>query len=178
VSGARDDSGIELACLEVHGQFYGVDVQQVREIVRSQVVTPLPQAPGLIEGVIDLRGAIVPVVDLGRALVHRASREGPRARIAIVEVDGLVFGLRIDAAADVVAVEAGGIGEPPPLVAQAGYEAVRAVVRRAGDHPILVLSLEHLLERIFRSALGGGAAPGEAGPTPNGAETGAGRPEA
>jgi purine-binding chemotaxis protein CheW len=177
VNGARDDSGVELACLEVHGQFYGVDVQQVREIVRSQAATPLPQAPGLIEGVIDLRGAIIPVVDLGRALGNRPSREGPRARIAIVEVDGLVFGLRVDAAADVIAVDAGEVGEPPPLVAQAGYEAVRAVVRRAGDHPTLVLSLEHLLERIFRSALGGGAASGEAGPAPGAAESGAGRSE-
>jgi len=150
-----DESRIELACFEVHGQLFGIDVQQIREIVRSQTVTPLPRAPGLIEGVMDLRGAIIPVIDAGRALGDRPSSEGPRARIAVLELDGLVFGLRVDAAADVVAVAAGDIGEPPPLVSHAGYEVVRAVVRRAEGLPTLVLSLEHLLERVYRSALGG-----------------------
>jgi len=155
VSPALDDARVELACFEVHGQQYGIEVQHIREIVRAQTVTPLPRAPGLIEGVIDLRGAIVPVVDAGRVLGDRPSSEGPRARIAILELDGLVFGLRVDAAADVVAVAAGDIGEPPPLVSHAGYEVVRAVVRRAEGLPTLVLSLEHLLERVYRSALGG-----------------------
>lgn len=154
-----DDTGAELACFEVHGQHYGVEVQHVREIVRALTVTPLPRAPGLIEGVIDLRGVIVPVIDAGRALCDRPCGEGPRARIAILELDGLVFGLRVDAAADVVAVRGADIGEPPPLVAHAGYEVVRAVVRRAEGTPILVLSLEHLLERVYRSALGRGSEP-------------------
>ena len=150
---AVDDDCVELACFEVRGQLFGIDVQQIREIVRSQAVTPLPQAPGLIEGVIDLRGAIVPVVDLGRALGGHPIEDGRRARIAIVEVEGLVFGLRVDAAADVLAVSAADVDAPPALVAQAGYDAVRAVVRREGAAPALVLSLEHLLESVYRSAL-------------------------
>lgn len=161
-----DEAHLELACFEVHGQGFGIDVQQIREIVRSQSVTPLPRAPGLIEGVIDLRGAIIPVIDAGRALADRPSAEGPRARIAIVEADGLVFGLRVDAAADVVAVAAGDVGEPPPLVSHAGYDAVRAVVRREGAPPILVLSLEHLLEGVYRSALGGQSRTGSGGADP------------
>lgn len=160
MSPASDDAPVELACFEVHGQPYGIDVQHIREIVRAQTVTPLPRAPGLIEGVIDLRGTIVPVIDAGRALGDHPSQEGPRARIAILELDGLVFGLRVDAAADVVAVAAGDVGEPPPLVSQAGYETVRAVVRRADGLPTLVLSLEHLLESVYRSALGGRESPG------------------
>lgn len=155
MSPAQDDTVVDLACFEVHGQHFGIDVQHIREIVRAQTVTPLPHAPGLIEGVIDLRGTIVPVIDAGRALGERPSREGPQARIAILELDGLVFGLRVDAAADVVAVAAGDVGEPPPLVAHAGYETVRAVVRRAAGLPTLVLSLEHLVESVYRSALGG-----------------------
>jgi purine-binding chemotaxis protein CheW len=161
VSPPLDDARIELACFEVHGQQYGIDVQYIREIVRAQTVTPLPRAPGLIEGVIDLRGAIVPVIDAGRVLGERPSGPGPRARIAILELDGLVFGLRVDAAADVVAVAANDVGEPPPLVTHAGYDAVRAVVRRPDALPILVLSLEHLLESVYRSALGGRGSPRE-----------------
>jgi len=157
---AIDDDRVELACFEVRGQLFGIDVQQIREIVRSQVVTPLPKAPGLIEGVIDLRGTIVPVIDLGRALCGEPIGEGTRARIAIVEVEGMVFGLRVDAAADVLAVAGRDVDAPPALVAQAGYDAVRAVVRREGAGPALVLSLEHLLESVYRSAL---PAPADAG---------------
>ena len=153
-----DDDHVELACFEVRGQLFGIDVQQIREIARSQHATPLPRAPGLIEGVIDLRGAIIPVVDLGRALCGEPIADGRRARIAIVEVEGLVFGLRVDAAADVMAVAARDVEGPPLLVAQAGYEAVRAVVRREAAPPVLVLSLEHLLESVYRSALATSAA--------------------
>ena len=92
-----DETRIELACLEVRGQVYGVDVQQVREIVRAQALTPLPRAPELVEGVIDLRGVIVPVVDLGRALGGAPIADSAASRIAIVEVDGMAFGLRADA---------------------------------------------------------------------------------
>lgn len=157
MSHERDETRLELASFEVGGQLFAIDVQQVREIVRCQAVTPLPRAPGLIEGVIDLRGAVIPVLDAGRALGTTPVADGPRARIAVVEVDGLVFGLRVDGADDVVAVAGHEIGEPPPLVAQAGYEMVRAVVRREGARPALLLSLEHLLERVYQSALGGAA---------------------
>jgi purine-binding chemotaxis protein CheW len=150
---AGTDSLVELACLEVRGQSFGVDVQQVREIVRASAITPLPRAPRLVEGVIDLRGAIVPVVDLGRALGGDPVGGDEGARIAIVEVDGLVFGLRAGAASDVLPVAAADVQSPPALVTQAGYEAVRAVVRRRGAGPVLVLSLEHLLESVYRSGI-------------------------
>lgn len=149
----RSDVQVELACLAVRGQVFGVEVQQVREIVRAPAVTPLPNAPALLEGVIDLRGVIVPVVDLGRALGGAPVGDDAAARIALVEVDGLVFGLRAGGASDVLAVAAGDVQAPPALVAQAGYEAVRAVVRRAGAPPVLVLSLEHILEAVYRSGI-------------------------
>jgi purine-binding chemotaxis protein CheW len=147
------DTQVELACLEVRGQVFGVEVQQIREIVRAQTLTPLPNAPFLIEGVIDLRGTIVPVVDLGRALGGAPVDADMKARIAIVEVDGLVFGLRAGGASDVLPVAASDVQSPPALVAQAGYEAVRAVVRRRGEPPVLVLSLEHVLESVYRSGI-------------------------
>lgn len=156
---SRSDAQVELACLEVRGQIFGVDVAQIREIVRAQALTPLPNAPLLIEGVIDLRGTIVPVVDLGRALGAEPIDGDSHARIAIVEVDGLVFGLRAGGASDVLAVPASDIQAPPALVAQAGYEAVRAVVRRPDAAPVLILSLEHVLESVYRSGIGREASP-------------------
>ena len=148
-----ESAQVELACLEVRGQVYGIDVQQVREIVRAQTLTPLPRAPELVEGVIDLRGVIVPVVDLGRALGGAPIADAATSRIAIVEIDGLVFGLRADAAAEVLAVPGSSVQSPPALVAQSGYDAIRAVVRRPDLPPVLVLALESVLETVYRSKL-------------------------
>jgi purine-binding chemotaxis protein CheW len=147
------ESRITLAAFRVGNAVYALDVAHVREVVRWQAVTALPKAPRLIEGVIDLRGAVVPVVDLGRVLGAAAVGAGASARIAIVEENGLVMGLAVDAAVEVMSVDVRALEDPPALATHAGYDAARAVVRRAGAAPVLVLSLEHILESVYRSAL-------------------------
>jgi len=147
------ESALQMACLAAHGRLYGVDVSDVREIVRSQDLTPLPKAPKLIEGVIDLRGAMMPVVDLGRALEQEPLSESSHMRIVVLEVSEMTFGLRVEAAVDIVSVQPGDLCEPPALAMHTGYDAIRAVVRRAGAPPVLILSLDHLLESIFVSAV-------------------------
>ena len=144
---------VTLGCFEVAGALYALDVTQLREVVRWQPVTPLPKAPPLIEGVIDLRDSVVPVIDLGRALGRGPVQAGPQARIVVAEVDSLVVGLAVNAAIEVLSVDATAMEDPPALATQAGYGATRAVVRRTDADPIMVLSLEHLLESVYRSAL-------------------------
>lgn len=146
-------SPLSLGCFEVAGRLYALDVTQLREVLRWQPITPLPRAPALIEGVIDLRGAIVPVLDLGRVLGGDPVHADARARIAIAELDGLVVGLIVDSAVDVIGVEVDALGDPPALATQAGYALARAVVRRPGIEPIPVLSLEHVLECVYRSSI-------------------------
>jgi purine-binding chemotaxis protein CheW len=144
---------VTLACFEVAGRLYAFDVSQLREVVRWQPVTPLPNAPVLIEGVVDLRGSVIPVVDLGTALGLGPVDPGRHARIAVAEIDGLVLGLAVAAAVEVTPVEVERLEDPPALATQTGYEVTRAVVRRPGAEPVLVLSLEQLLESVYRSAL-------------------------
>ena len=146
------ESTLDLACFEIGGQVYGIDVLQIREIVRSPEIAPLPRAPRLIEGVIDLRGVVVPVVDLRRALGQAPIAAGPAARIAVLEVDDMVLGLRVEAAVDVLSVSASRVEAPPALATHAGYDAIRAVVRREETTPVMVLSLDSLLESVYRSA--------------------------
>ena len=152
------ENAVILGCFEVAGQVYALDVSQLREVVRWQPLTPLPGGPTLVEGVIDLHGDVVPVVDLGRALGGSPVEPALRARIAITEVDGLVVGLAVDAAIEVFPVDTATLEDPPELMRSAGCDVARAVLRRAGRAPILVLSLERLIERVRGSA----AAVGEA----------------
>jgi len=154
-----NDNAVDLATFAVHGREYALEVTQIREIVRARELTPLPRAPRLIEGVVDLRSTVVPVVDLGRALGEGPVPPSPGVRIVLLEVDGLLLGLRVEAALEVLGAEATSLEAPPALATHAGYDLVRAVVRRPGAAPVLVLSLENLLERVYRSALPGQAAP-------------------
>jgi purine-binding chemotaxis protein CheW len=150
---ARDGARVLLGCFEVGGRPVAIDVAQLREVVRFQPATPLPGAPAQIEGVIDLRGALVPVVDLGRLLGGEPLRPGPRSRIAVAEIDGLAIGLAVDAALEILAVDAAALGDLPALAVHSGCEATRAIVRRPGAAPIALLSLEHVVETLYRAAL-------------------------
>ena len=152
------DARLELACFSLAGVACAVDVAQVREISRCPPLAPLPHAPVLIEGVVELHGVVLPVVDLGRVLGRAPVGDAPHARLAVLEVDELRFGLRVGADVDVLSVGLAEVEAVPALASQAGYEAVRAVVRRAGAAPLLVLSLEALLERVYRSGAVGEAA--------------------
>jgi purine-binding chemotaxis protein CheW len=150
------DAQISLACFEVRDQLYAIDVIYVREIVRIQEITPLPKAPDLIEGVVELRGGLVPVIDLGRVLGgERCNLDTAHARTAVLEYDGMVVGVLVDAATDVLTLNPSGMDEPPALATHAGYDAIRAVIRRENERPVMVLSLDHILESVYRSALAG-----------------------
>jgi purine-binding chemotaxis protein CheW len=154
VSAGAGGSNLEsLACFEVAGRLFAIDVAYVREIVRMQEITPLPMSPDLIEGVVELRDGVVPVIDLGRALSGERCEISSESRIAVLEYDDLVVGLVVERATDVLSVEAGALEDPPALATQAGYEAVRAVVRQEGAKPVLVLSVEYILESVYRSVL-------------------------
>jgi len=74
-------------------------------------------------------------------------------RIVVAETDGLVVGLTVDSAIEVLQVGAASMEDPPAIATHAGYDAARFVVRRANAEPIVVLSLEYLLESVYRSAL-------------------------
>ncbi|MDH3211700.1 MAG: chemotaxis protein CheW [Myxococcales bacterium] len=144
-------AGRTLGCFEVAGRVYGVDVALVREVVRWQPATPLPGAPPLIDGVVDLRGAVIPVVDLGRALGGPAIDATSRARIAVTEIGDRIVGLAVEAAIEVVSVTASDWSGAPTLADGTSCSLTEAVVRRPDAEPIVVLSLERLLERVQRS---------------------------
>jgi purine-binding chemotaxis protein CheW len=144
---------VSLACFEARSRSYAVDVSLVREIVRSHQVTPLPSAPDLIDGVVELRGALVPVLDLGRVLAGDPSEVTSQSRIVVLDSEGLLMGLCVDAATDVLAVHSSIFEDVPDLATQAGYSMVRAVVRRESAPPVMVLSVKAIMEKVYRSAL-------------------------
>jgi purine-binding chemotaxis protein CheW len=118
-------------------------LEHVREIVRAQAPTPVPDAPPFVEGVIDLRGVVVPVVDLRRRLGLPAAPLSRASRLLIASVGGRIVALLVDRALDVVRLARSAIRPAPPWLTPTEPRALVGVFRR--DDPVLVLDLERLL---------------------------------
>jgi len=155
---SSSDSIVNLACFEVGGGFYALEVGYVREIVRMGEITPLPNSPSLIEGVVDLRGSIIPVLDLSRVLSRGRGDPDSDARIVILDYEDLALGLWVEAATEVLSLDASRLEAVPGLATGAGYDAVSSMVRRDGEAPVMVLSLDTLVECVYRSARSSDAA--------------------
>jgi purine-binding chemotaxis protein CheW len=141
---------IDLACFDLAGQTYAVAIANVREILATPAITPLPESPAVIEGVIDLRGTLIPVVDLARLLAREAPpAPGARARTIVVAVRDIVIGFRVDRATQVVAVPLPALEPVPGLARELGCRVVAAAFRRPDREPILVIDLDVLVGRVL-----------------------------
>lgn len=91
----------QLVVFELGGETYGIDIHTVREIIRMQKVTFVPDAPDCVEGVINLRGRVIPVVDLRRRFRMPAQERGADVRILVVDIEGEDIGVIVDAVTEV-----------------------------------------------------------------------------
>lgn len=106
-------SQTQYATFEVGGHFLGIPVLEVQEVLRRQLLTPVPLAPPLIAGLINLRGRIIPALEM-RTLLHLPDRVDTDATLSVVlrTEDGLVS-LQVDEIGDVLEIEAGRLERPP-----------------------------------------------------------------
>jgi purine-binding chemotaxis protein CheW len=141
---------IQLACFRIGTEMYALDIMRIREIIRPQRLTPVPKAPPFIEGVINLRGAVVPVVDLRKRFEQPAAGPERRTRILICALAGKVIGLMVDEVAEVRRYTRQEIQPAPQFLRGRGSEFFLGVCRR-DDQLVMLIDLEKILssgERI------------------------------
>ena len=108
---------------------YGVDVRLVQEIRRVTEITSVPRAPEFIKGVINLRGRIIPVVDLKRKLRLGEVGIAPASRIVVVKIRERLLGLLVDGASQVLKIPISSIDAPPEEVVEKGGDYIRGVAK-------------------------------------------------
>jgi purine-binding chemotaxis protein CheW len=119
-----------LATFFLSGEEYGVDVRLVQEIIRVTEVTQVPRAPVYIKGVINLRGRIIPVVDLKRRLgLGEVSEEARQSRIVVVKVRDRLVGLLVDGASQVLRVPVSSVEAAPEEVVEIDANYIRGVAK-------------------------------------------------
>jgi purine-binding chemotaxis protein CheW len=124
VSGAaqgasRPDPIVELCAFVVGDEEYVIDIRRIREIVQPLPVVAVPRAPEWMDGVVNLRGEVVPVLDVRRRLGLPPRPPSRRTKVLVVHVAGRLLALVVDAVSEVVRIPRSHIG-PPPAMAGAG----------------------------------------------------------
>jgi len=140
-----------LATFYLDNEEYGVDVKLVQEIIRIPDVTQVPRAPEFIRGVINLRGRIIPVVDLKRKLGLGRFEPSRQARIVVVRLRDRLVGILVDAASQVLKIPVAAIEAAPEETIEIDASAVRGVAKLS-DRLIILLELAKVLAIELRES--------------------------
>lgn len=134
----------QLVTFSLGTEEFGVDIMKVQEIIRIPSITRVPKAPEYIEGVINLRGIVIPVVNLRIRFGMPQAEESELSRIVVLQVDGKVFGVRVDGVTEVLRLESESI-EPPPPVALGMDAAFIRGVGKIGERLLILLNIEQIM---------------------------------
>ncbi len=135
---------IQVACFRLMDDLYAVDIMRINEIIRPQKLTVLPKAPSFIEGVINLRGTVIPVVDLRKRFDMPQRPSNASTRLLIIRISGQSVGLVVDDVTEVITVPVKDI-KPPPAVSEGMAVDYLLGVCLSGDVLVMMLDIDKLL---------------------------------
>ena len=139
---AEQETQIQLVTFQISEETYGVDIMDVKEIVRVQEIRSIPNAPGYVEGLFNLRGEIIPIISLHKRFHLKKAQLGEDEELLsgfiIIDIDGMKLGVIIDKVERVVSIEAQEIQPPPQMLSGIGAEYIQGVLNRETGYLILL----------------------------------------
>ncbi|WP_426959533.1 chemotaxis protein CheW [Muricoccus radiodurans] len=167
-TGIQAEAAERFVVFRLGGEHFGIPIAAVDEVARRPgSLTRVPRAPAFVEGVMNLRGAVVPVIDQRRRFAAEGTAAGPGGRVVVVTVEGVRAGLAVDAVTEILSLPAGSLAPAPALAAGevAVFDRV-ATVERDGRMILLIepralldAAERDLLAAMAARAAGTGAAP-------------------
>ncbi len=148
----QQQSEKQLVVFDLANEVYGMDIGVVLEIIRMQEITKVPRTPEFVEGIINLRGKIIPVVDLRKRFSLPVTDETADNRIVVVDIDGQGIGMVVDAVAEVMRINSGSI-EPPSEAITTQESDYLLGIAKLDDRLIILLDMNNLLLKEERRAL-------------------------
>jgi len=132
----------QLVTFQLGEELYGVNIMDVKEIVRVQTIRPIPNAPTYVEGIFNLRSEIIPIINLHKRFHLRklltSEEDELLSGFVILDIDGMKLGIIIDRISRVVTVEKEDIQPPPQMFSGIGAEYIEGVVRQENGYLILL----------------------------------------
>src|SRR3989440_6625017 len=142
----------QLVVFQLGAELYGVEIARVHEIIRLQAITRVPRAPAFVEGIITLRGTVIPAVDLRHRSGLPAAEHTRASRIVVVEIGDQVVGLIVDAVSEVLRIAGATVEPPSPVVAGPESEYLHGIAKLP-ERLVMLLDLDRVLAREERRAL-------------------------
>ncbi len=131
---------------------YGVSIMKVQEIIRMQEITHVPQMPDFIEGIINLRGNVIPIIDLRKRFGLSYAEKTSDSRIVVVSVRERIVGIIVDGVSEVLRLSDENIEPPPPAVSNAGRDYIKGV-GKLEKRLLILLEIDKILTLEERGAI-------------------------
>jgi purine-binding chemotaxis protein CheW len=125
-------------------EHYGVRIAAVESIIKLQPITAVPCSPAFVEGVTNLRGRVLPVIDLRKRFNLPAEESTKDTRIVVVEMSGTLVGMIVDAVSEVLRVPAESVEPPSPIMTTVDSAFITGIAK-VGERLIILLDLEKVL---------------------------------
>ena len=135
---------IQVACFRLGDDVFAADIMRIKEIIRLQRLVNLPKSPAFVEGALNLRGSVIPVVDLRKRFDLPTAPHNRNTRLLIVTVGKQVLGLVVDEVTEVISVPVRDVKPPPQVSGGVGAEYLVGVCI-AGASLIMLLNLDRIL---------------------------------
>lgn len=147
---------LQLVGFQLGNEEYGIDILKVQEINRVTDITKIPQSPDFVEGVINLRGNIIPIIDLRKRFRMPEREHDRQTRIVVGEIDDRTVGFIVDAVSEVIRLPLNTVEPPPPIVSGGKAEYIKGV-GKLEDRLLMLLDIDKILtgsekERMFEAA--------------------------
>ena len=145
------ETQFQLVTFQLGDELYGVNIMDVKEIVKIQEVRQIPNAPSYVEGIFNLRSEIIPIISLHKRfrIENRVVKEEDddlefEGGFIILNIDGNKIGVIIDRVARVITVSSKDINPPPQMISGIGSEYIQGVVRQENDKYLIILDSRKL----------------------------------
>lgn len=144
---------LQLVSFNIGTEEFGVDILKVQEINRMVEITKVPQAPHYVEGVINLRGKVIPIVDLRKRFNLELKEYDKDTRIVVVDIGGNIMGMIVDSVSEVLRLPSNTIEPPPEIVTGINSEYIKGVAK-LDDRLLIFLDLSKVIDVSEMAALG------------------------
>ena len=134
----------QLVVFELADEHYGVDIAAVEGIIKMQTITSVPHAPSFVEGVTNLRGSVLPVLDLRKRFGMPKTDYTSETRIVVVEMGGNSVGMVVDGVSEVLRVPENAVEPPSPLVTSVDSAFITGIAK-VEDRLVILLDLSKVL---------------------------------
>lgn len=149
-----NDELLQLVSFNIGSEEFGVDILKVQEINRMVEITRVPQAPHYVEGVINLRGKVIPIVDLRKRFNLDVKEYDKNTRIVVVDIGGNIMGMVVDSVSEVLRLPSNTIEPPPEIAAGVNSEYIKGVAKLE-DRLLIFLDLSKVIDVDQMTAIAG-----------------------